>query len=482
MTARLICAALLVLCTAPPAFAANELAQDLSARRQRLMARLGPETIFVLMSAPERNYSQDVNYEYRQDSNFYYLTGIARPNTMLVLMPGNATHREVLFVPDRDPLREHYSGRRLSHEEATERSGIAMVLSTAQFEPFIAAMFTGQRFGAIDDREAAAFFAALEADRARLALALEPRSVNGVAGPILSFGHRLRERFSGFRIVDALPDLVDLRLVKTPQEQRFLMRSLEIAAEAHLAGMRAARPGAYEYEVKAAIEAMCRARGAVSWSFPAIVASGQNATILHYPESDRRLEAGDLMLVDAACNYEYMSGDLTRTYPVSGRFSVPQREIYALVLEAQEAAKDVARPGATLTDVHQKAVDVIRAGLLRLGLITDATGDQYRMWFTHLSVHYIGIDVHDPGDNGRPLQPGMAFVIEPGVYVRQEVLDGLFRTPEDQALAERIQPAVNRYRNIGVRIEDAYLLRPDGLHPLTSAVPRTIQDIERHLR
>jgi Xaa-Pro aminopeptidase len=234
--------------------------------------------------------------------------------------------------------------------------------------------------------------------------------------------------------------------------------------------------------VKAAIEAVFRRRGAVSWSYPPIVGSGPNATILHYPGADRQMQAGDLLLVDAACNYQYLAGDITRTYPVSGTFTALQRDIYQIVLRAQDEAIATARPGVSLQDVHKKTVEVIKAGLLRLGLITDAAGDQYRMWSTHGASHYIGVDVHDVGDRGRPLEAGMAFTIEPGIYIRQSAIDALPRTPENDALIGKIQPAVTRYADIGVRVEDSFLLEETGLRRLSSASPRTIDEIEAFLK
>jgi Xaa-Pro aminopeptidase len=242
--------------------------------------------------------------------------------------------------------------------------------------------------------------------------------------------------------------------------------------------MKAAHPGAYEYEVKAAIEAVHRGRGAVSWAYPSIVGSGPNATILHYPQSDRQMQAGDLILVDAACNYEYMSPDITRTYPVGGTFTQAQKDIYTIVLQAQDEAMKVAKPGASLTTIHNKTVEIIKAGLLKLGLITDTSGDQYRMWYTHGASHYIGLDVHDVGERTRVLQPGMSFVIEPGIYIRQSALDALPRTPQNVALIEKIQPAVKKYNDIGVRVEDSFLLDANGAQRLSGAVPRTIDDIE----
>jgi Xaa-Pro aminopeptidase len=298
----------------------------------------------------------------------------------------------------------------------------------------------------------------------------------------LQFARKIHERFVGFETIDAMPALEDLRTVKTAYERKVLIKSLEISNEAQLAGMRATHPDAYEYEVKAAIEAVHRGRGAVSWSYPSIVGSGPNATILHYPDGDRQMLAGELLLVDAACNYGYMAGDITRTYPVSGTFSSLQKDVYGIVLQAQQEGIKAARPGASLQDIHAATVDVIKAGLLKLGLITDARGDQYRYWYTHGASHYIGIDVHDVGNRTRGLQPGMAFTIEPGLYVRQSVLDTLPRTPENLAFIQQVQPAVRKYADIGIRIEDSFLLEETGLRNLSATVPKTIDEIEAFLR
>jgi len=471
----------LVMLIAPSAARASERSDDLKERRARMMQRLGPDAMLVLFSAPVRNYSLDVSYEYRQDSNFYYLAGMTDEEAILVLMPGNASRREILFIRDRDPVREHWQGRVPSREEATAQTGISTILSTNQFEPFIAAILSRRPFSPIDEGETASFAGALEAGRARVALALEPGGVNDPLNRPQDLARRVRDRYVGFQTIDATPILIDLRLVKTPYERKMLVRSLEISSEAQIAGMRAARPDAFEYEVEAAIEAVHRRRGAASQAYPSIVGSGPNATILHYTENTRQMQAGELLLVDAACAYEYMAGDITRTYPVSGKFTTLQKDIYAIVLQAQEEAMKVARAGTPLTEVHGKTVEVIKAGLLKLGLITDPTGNQYRMWYTHGANHYLGIDVHDVGERTRPLEPGMAFVIEPGLYIRQSALDALPRTAENLALIERIQPAVTKYADIGVRIEDAFLLEASGLRRLTASVPRTIEEVEAFL-
>ena len=455
---------------------AGELSDDLAARRARVMERLGPDAMLILWSAPTRTYSLDIDYEYRQDSNLYYLTALAQEDTVLVLLSGSPSPREFLFVKEKDPTKEHWYGRVVSTAEASASTGIRTVMTTAQFDAFVDAALARH-----------------EASKVALLLDPPPAPATGLAGApapaepsaptrATEFARRLKDRFAAVHAVDATPILADLRTVKTPYERTLLVKGLDISSDAQKVGMRAARPGAYEYEVKAAIEGAYRGRGAVSWAYPSIVGSGPNATILHYPDSDRQMQAGDLLLVDAAANYQYMAGDITRTYPVSGRYTPAQKDIYAIVLQAQNEAMQIARPGSSLMAIHDKTVEVIKAGLLRLGLITDSSGDQYKMWYTHSSTHYIGVDVHDVGDRNRALQAGMAFTIEPGIYIRQSALDALPHTPENQAVIARIQPAVNKYLNIGVRVEDSFLLDDSGLRRLSAAVPRTIDEIEAFLR
>jgi len=220
----------------------------------------------------------------------------------------------------------------------------------------------------------------------------------------------------------------------------------------------------------------------MSPGYPSIVGSGPNATVLHYSASSRRMKEGELLLVDAAANYKGQTGDITRTYPASGRFTPQQREIYELVLAAQDAGIKAARIGARTLDIERAAEAVIKQGLLKLNLITDANGPQFRTWYTHGICHWIGMDVHDVGDYRRPLEAGMAFVIEPGLYIRQEALDQLPDTPENRAFRDKVAPAVERYKGIGVRIEDSFLLTETQLLQLSAKVPRTIQEIDEFMR
>jgi Xaa-Pro aminopeptidase len=477
----LACAFALTLLCLRSVASADPLLDDLKARRARVAERLGADAIAIFWSAPPRVFSTDVNYEYRQDSNLLYLTGIDQEDTVLVLMPGNETRKEILFVRDADARREHWNGHSLTPSEASAASGIEAVQLTSQFEPFIAGLFA-KRPSATSPTEHARFFQALTDNRARLAVLLEPApDLSSAPGPVAQFVSRLRDRFFGFTVQDATSILADLRQIKSPYEQEVLRRSVEISSEAHRTGMQAARSAKFEYEVEAAIEAVYLRNGAMSWGYPSIVGSGPNATILHYQKSTRRMNPGDLLLVDAAANYKGLTGDITRTYPIDGTFSREQRDIYDIVYAAQEAGERAAKAGAQARDIQEACDNVLRAGLVKLGLVTDPAGTQFKVWSTHGVTHWIGMDVHDVGIR-RPLAPGMAFTIEPGIYIREAALDDLPKTPGNAAFIEKVRPLVARYKDIGVRIEDSYLITATGLERLSKTVPRTIDEIERFMK
>jgi Xaa-Pro aminopeptidase len=482
MFPRILILMLLVSASVAPALA-GPLQDDLKARRARMMDRLTPQSLAIVWSAPTRVYSGDVDYEYRQDSNLLYLTGITQPDTILVLMPGNKTQREILFVSEPNPRREHWNGHILTRQEATDASGIATVYYTSQFESFLTSMFGRQAFGApalTETQEYGTFFSAVAANRAVLALPLgTPPAPSAALTAPFEFANKARERFVNVGVTDTWNILSSLRQVKTPYELGVMELSANISSDAHKAGMRTARPGRFEYEVEAAIEHTYLSRGAMSWGYPSIVGSGPNATTLHYNASSRKMEDGDLLLVDAAGNFQGYTVDITRTYPVNGRFTDAQKDIYRVVLAAQDAGIKAAKAGNKTSDIVKATVEVVKEGLLKLGLITDASGEQWRTWYTHGPVHWIGMDVHDVGDYDRPLAAGMTFVIEPGVYIRQDALDNLPDTPENRAFKAAVGPAVAKYRNIGVRVEDSFVLTDNGLTNLSAAVPRTIEDVER---
>ena len=481
---RLVLAAVSVLACAAAAVA-GPLQEDLAARRARLMERLGPNALAVVWSAEPKVYSADTDYEYRQDSNMLYLTGIAQEGALLVLMPGNKTSKEILFVREPNARREHWNGHLLTKDEATAASGIKAVYYSGEFESFVTSMFNRRPYGlrrgeVTDDYDA--FFAAVENNRAALALPLGPRPApSEPLPPAYEFAAKARDRFLNVTFIDTFPQIAALRQIKTSYEQTIMEKSAVISSQAHMAGMSTAAPGRYEYEVEAAIEQVYLANGAMSWGYPSIVGSGPNATILHYNESSRQMLAGDLLLVDAAASYQGYTVDITRTYPVSGTFSEPQKDLYRLVLAAQEAGMAAAKIGGKTADVEKAVEAAIKPGLLKLGLITDATGDQYRTWYTHGVCHWIGMDVHDAGDYQRPLEAGMTFVVEPGIYVRQQALDTLEDTPENRTFKAAVAGAVAKYKGMGVRVEDSFLLTATGLKRLSATAPRTIEEIERHM-
>ena len=454
---------LLALIVTASAVSAGPLQDDLKARRARAMERLGQDALAIFWSAPVRVYSTDVDYEYRQDSNLLYLTGIDQEETILVLMPGNAARREVLFVREADARREHWNGHSLTPAEAAAASGIETVMTANQFEGFVASALSST-----------------ERPIGSLSLLLEPqRSLTDPPGTVRQFAAKMRERFFGFQVKDATPILSELRQIKTAYEQDLIRKSAVISSDAHKAGMRAAAPGKYEYEVEAAIEEVYLRNGAMSWGYPSIVGSGPNATILHYQKSSRQMQSGEVLLVDAAANYQGLTVDITRSYPIGGRFSPAQRELYEIVYAAQEAGIKAAKIGARTQDIQNACDEVLRAGLLKLGLITQATGTQFKIWATHGVTHWIGHDVHDVGVRGKPLAAGMTFVIEPGIYIREAALNDLPKTAENIAFADAVRTAVQKYKDIGIRIEDSFLLTDSGLENLSRAVPRTLDDVER---
>jgi Xaa-Pro aminopeptidase len=476
----------------PPFGGRDAYLADLAARREKTMARLGPESVLVVWSAPARVYSADIDYKYRQSSDLLYLTGLDQEETILVLAPGAAGEKAAVFTRAADPFRELWYGHILTPAEVTSTSGIAAVHpehGQDAFDAFMARLLGGSEEGSsatsADSTPApSAFAAARTAGRARLctADALEVDMPHAAEAPAAAahgaWVRQMTTRYHGISACSARDVLDAERAIKTPYEQRVLRHSVEISAEAQIEGMKAARPGRWEYEVQAAIEYWSRAHGALEQGYPSIVASGPNATTLHYLESTRQMRDGDLLLVDAASSFEHLTGDITRTYPVNGRFTREQRALYELVLRAQEAGIAAARPGATQAAVNDAARAVFADGLKPLGLVTPLAdaASQVSLWFPHAPTHGIGLDVHDPLDR---LDVGTTFVIEPGLYIRPAALDSLPKTPDGEALAAALAPAVEKYRDMGVRIEDSFLMTADGPVMLSAKAPRRIPDIER---
>jgi Xaa-Pro aminopeptidase len=396
---------------------------------------------------------------YRAHSDLYYLTGFREPGAVAVLTPHDADHRFTLFVRPRDAAREQWEGRRAGVEGARERYGADAAYPIGEL---------GERLRALVE----------PADRIVYALGghreMDRRVTELVAGFRLS-GSRARTGRGPLTVEDPTLHLEEMRLVKEPGELARLRTAAEISALGHLAAMSATAPGLHEWEVEAVLEATFRLHGATGPGYPSIVASAENATILHYVENDRRMNDGELLLIDAGAEWAMYSGDITRTFPVSGRFSAEQRAVYDIVLAAEEAGIAAARPGAPVSALHAEVVRVLAAGLVELGVLVGppervVEEELYKPFYMHQTTHWLGLDVHDVGlyaRNGEPttLVEGMVLTVEPGLYF----------LPDDQRVPER-------FRGIGVRIEDDVEITAEGHALLTRDVPVAPDEVEACVR
>lgn len=419
-------------------------------RRQQLLHRMGTG-VAVIPTAPEAIRNRDSHYPYRFDSYFYYLTGFAEPESVLILIAG-AQPKSVLFCRDKDLEREIWDGFRYGPEGAREFFGVDEAYSISRLDELAPQLLANQP----------RLFYALGADTAW-------------DGRVSGWLNQLRAQVrSG---VSAPPDVADvrallddMRLIKAPEEIDTMRRAASISAAAHRRAMRATRPGAMEYEIEAELLHEFRRHGAQSPAYHSIVAGGANACVLHYVFNNARLQDGDLLLIDAGCELDGYASDITRTFPVNGRFSGPQKDLYELVLAAQTAAITAIRPGAGWNDPHEAALRVLAQGFIDVGLCQgtlDAvleSGD-YRRFYMHRTGHWLGLDVHDAGnykqgDSWLALEPGMVLTVEPGCYVR----------PADNV--------PRHFWDIGIRIEDDAVVTAGGCEIITHEVPKTVAEIE----
>jgi Xaa-Pro aminopeptidase len=475
---------------APPApeFTDEERQAELRARRERVMAKLGPNSLLVLFSAEPRVYTNDVDYEFRQENNLYYLTALKQRGATLVMVRGaEGPAREILFLPRRNPAAETWTGHMYSPEEARAASGLGEIWEAREFEPFMKAVRSRLSYRPAPQAVLLSppnaqpapsedFLAAVSKNQATLNLLLQ-----GEKSQEFRKEYQYSLAGAGDMIVrSAWEVFAALRQRKSPYELRLMQHAVDISIEGHQRAQAVASRAKWEYEVEAELDYTYKRRNADNWGYPSIVGCGPNATTLHYEESQGRVNPGDLLLMDAGAEYDHYSADVTRTFPVSGKFTPAQAEIYNVVLAAQEAAFRAIKPGARLSDVHNAAAEVIKDGLLRLGLITDRNSlAQNRVWFMHGTSHWLGMNVHDVSPRGDDrLDAGMVFTVEPGIYVRPDALDNLPKTPETEKFIAAVRPAFQKYRGIGVRIEDDVVVTADGYRNLSIALPRTIADIE----
>ena len=422
-------------------------------RRRRLMRMMEPDSIAILPAAPERLRNRDVHYPYRQDSDFMYLTGFPEPEAVAVLIPGRKQAEYILFCRARDPQREVWDGPRAGQEGAVEHHGADDSFPISDLDEILPRMLE-------------------ERTRVYYAMGCDPELDRRMSEWISSIRAQARSGIQGPLEFIALDHyLHELRLFKSPAELKAMRTAAGISAAAHARVMRACRPGMMEYQLQAEMEHECARQGARHQAYPPIVGGGANACVLHYINNTESLHDGDLVLIDAGCEYDHYASDITRTFPVNGRFSKAQRELYEVVLDAQLAAIDAVRPGAHWNKPHEAAVKSITRGLVRLGLLKGRTPDlikkeAYRKFFIHRTGHWLGMDVHDVGDykidgEWRTLEPGMTLTVEPGLYI----------PPGTRGVAKK-------YHGIGIRIEDDVLVTADGHEVLSADAPKAVDDIE----
>jgi Xaa-Pro aminopeptidase len=422
-------------------------------RREAVLESMGRGAL-IIPSAPTALRNNDVEHDYRQESDLFYLTGFEEPESVLLLTHHHAKHRVVLFLRTRDPSREVWDGPRVGVDRAVATLGVDAAFDIAELDQRLPEYLENvervyYRLGRnrrFDDR----LFAAV--DRVRT----KQRTV------------RVPTEF-----VDPAVVLHEKRLVKTPAEIDSMRRAASITAKAHHAAMRIAKPGRYEYEVEAELLHVFRKHGSPRPAYGPIVGSGPNATVLHYRKNDRKMEDGDLLLIDAGCEVDYYASDVTRTFPISGRFTPPQRAVYQVVLDAQERAIDAVQPGVTVDDIHRITVEAITEGLVKIGLLSGALDElvkeeKYKPFYMHRTSHWLGMDVHDVGSylldgSPRPLGAGMVITIEPGIYIAADA------------------EVDEKWRGIGVRIEDDILVTDGGSECLTYEIPKEVDEIEAFL-
>lgn len=463
--------------------------------RKRLAKLVGDDGLAVIPAAHEVIRNFDVPHPFRQDTAFWYLTGFHEPDAVAVIAPGHEDGEYTLFVRPRDPAQEVWTGFRTGVEGAKERFGADAAYEISELDDVLERYMMGREvlwYAAGDDRFDERIIKIVTAARAH-------RERFGTAAPSA--------------VKDVSIPLGEMMLVKSAEEADSLRYACELTALGHREAMRFASPGMHEYQVQAALEYHWRLNGSPRNGYGSIVASGANACILHYEQNDARIGEEDLILIDAACEIDGYSSDITRTFPASGSYNGPQRAIYEVVLAAEKKGLDMAAPGGTLRSIHDEATRILAEGMVDLGLLPLSVEESlamhhYATFFMHGTSHWLGLDVHDRGSyrlegRSRPLEPGMAFTVEPGLYVaadKEEVeltllsydLDernerrirlgkkaAAAKEAEEAEEAEKLTHRIpEQFLGLGVRIEDDVLITPDGHENMTDAVPKEMDEVE----
>ena len=426
--------------------------QEYAGRRARLMEAIGPDGIALIPAALEKVRNRDVHHRFRQDSDFWYLTGFTEPDAFAVLAPGRQEGAYLLFVRPRNPERETWDGRRAGPEGAVRDYGADQAFEIEAFDALLPKLLAGRR-------------------QVHYSLGEHPQrdaQITACVREIRELSRRGPTAPTGFEALEAT--LHEQRLIKSAAELELIRHACRVSARAHVRVMRYAQPGRHEYQVAAEIHHEFELEG-MEPGYGSIVGSGDNACILHYVDNDARLQDGQLLLIDAGGEYRGYTSDITRTFPVGGRFSGPQRDVYELVLAAQLAAIAEFRPGNDSGRPHEVATRVLTEGMVALGLLSGDVDElikteAYKRFFMHGTGHWLGMDVHDVGryrldGKPRPFEAGMVMTVEPGLYIAPG--------------SEGVDP---RFHGIGVRIEDDVLVTSGGHEVLTSDVPKAVADIE----
>ena len=426
--------------------------------RKAFIEKMGHGGVAIFASRPPAIWNHDTEYVYRPDPNFYYLTGFEEPESICVIAPKHPKHQYILFVRPKDKQAEIWNGKRVGVKDARKRYGADKAYSIEKF---------GEKIGKyLADAERLYYTLGTDQDVDSEILALFTDSVRS----------RIRSGQGFHTLVDPSPILSELRLIKNKTELQRIQRATEITVAGHVAAMKAAQPGMYEYDLEALVESTFRMNGANGAAFPTIIASGGNATTLHYTTNNCQIEDETLVLIDAGAEYGRYAGDVTRTFPANGTFTEAQREIYQLVLEAHYTIIDSIRPGVSIDEPHQKSIELLTEAMLSLSLLKGKTKhlikkEAYRQFYMYRIGHMLGLDVHDVNcvhdANGdfKTFQPGMVMTIEPGLYVADDTAN--------------VPPA---YLGIGVRIEDNILVTETGCEVLTSGAPKEIDEVEALVR
>ncbi len=427
-------------------------------RRAEFTTKLPPQTVAIFACKPEYIRNGGVEYDYRQESNFYYLAGFEEPESILLLNPSAPRYKYVLFVRKRNPNVETWDGYRAGVDGAMSTFRADTALVYADFQKSVGAFMP--KIGTL-----------------AYSFGVNPKIDEKVREIFLERPHG-----DNWVIMDPAPTLAEMRLIKNEGDWRMgFTTAIDISAEAQIEAIKAIKPGMFEYEVQAVFEYVYRKKGSPRNGYPCIVGSGPNSGTLHYSANTRKMQDGEVVLMDCAAEYGYYSADITRTVPVNGKFTKEQREIYQLVLEAQNAAIVMVKPGVIKSDLDSIITDVISNGLIKLGFIKEK---KHAYIFTlHGYSHWLGLEVHDVGKGtidgkSRPLREGMVFTIEPGIYIRPDLFDKLKELNYTDNEMTRLRTRIQRYMNIGVRIEDDIVVTASGYKNLSEAVPRDIDSIE----